>query len=128
MISICDLTKMTVVAPGRSVTYECEKLFICGTITGDVSSLSLTTDSIFVGPGATIKNIQPQAASSGHSGNDIITYHRFHIHITDFHNRNWSWTAWSRRFAWIARIRHDHKSQHFDEDVEQPDQLHFTRR
>ena len=70
MYPVCDLSKMNMDTSGKKLSWECEKLFICGTMKANAEEITITTDSIFVANGAGIKSIPPTAAANGQSGND----------------------------------------------------------
>ena len=64
-MSICDLSVMNLITPGEDVTLNCNFTFVCDTIIVDTTIFKIHTDKIYVGPGATIKNVPPSKAENG---------------------------------------------------------------
>ncbi len=54
---ICDMS-YDIIATGMGMTMTCNQVFVCGTVTAYPGEglVTLTTDSIYIGDGATIKN------------------------------------------------------------------------
>ncbi len=64
----CDLTVMNLQTPGQPLELSCQKTFICGTVTIDALSVSITTEDIFLDNAATIQNVVPPKAANGNDG------------------------------------------------------------
>ena len=62
-LQVCDLSIINMRSPGQPITFNCKMLFTCGSVTVDATLVSLTADQVFLGEGATFRNVQPPKAA-----------------------------------------------------------------
>ncbi len=62
------MSATNMITPGQPIDMTCSMLFACGTVDIDATAVTLTTDQIYLGDGATIKNVPPAKAARGDDG------------------------------------------------------------
>ena len=60
---VCDLSAINMQTPDQPIELSCTMLFTCDTITVDAKSVSITADQVYLGDGATLRNVPPAKAA-----------------------------------------------------------------